>query len=391
MKFGRALACGLPWGLTTVEGGVIYLLVRQHGRLLLAQDELRERLDKTEQTLLSLPAQFAEVRQAMQAVQAPAAPPMPAGLPIGSPAPEFALPDLDGKERKLQEFLGEPLLTVFFNPQCGFCQQMAPQLGQLPQEGPRVLLISRGDAAEHRRLAAEHHWHCDVVLEPAWAVAGAYQANGTPMGYLLDAEGRIASPLAAGADAVLGLLPAAPAAGPASNGHGNGLTAQSLREKEHTAAEQARAAGLAVRESTLNRQGLAAGTKAPNFTLPDLKGKLHSLDQFRGRQVLLVFSDPDCGPCQALAPDLIKLHEQHKANNLEVVMVSRGDLTANVVKTQQHGLPFLVLRQRHWEVSKDYGMFATPVAYLIDEHGAILKDVAVGGDAIVQLVQTAVA
>jgi len=114
---------------------VIYLLVRQHGRLLLAQDELRERLDKTEQTLLSLPAQFAEVRQAMQAVQAPAAPPMPAGLPIGSPAPEFALPDLDGKERKLQEFLGEPLLTVFFNPQCGFCQQMAPQLGQLPQEG----------------------------------------------------------------------------------------------------------------------------------------------------------------------------------------------------------------------------------------------------------------
>ena len=44
-----------------------------------------------------------------------------------------------------------------------------------------------------------------------------------------------------------------------------------------------------------------------------------------------------------------------------------------------------MLLQRRWEVSKEYGIFATPVGYLIDEEGVIAKDVAVGSDAILRL------
>ena len=66
-------------------------------------------------------------------------------------------------------------------------------------------------------------------------------------------------------------------------------------------------------------------------------------------------------------------------------MVSRGDQRANRAKAQEHGYPFPVLLQKHWEISKEYAMFATPVAYLIDEQGVIAKDVAVGSDAILQL------
>ncbi len=387
MRLGRALARGLPWGLATVEAGAIYLLVRQHGRLLLAQDELRERLDKTEQTVQGLAAQLAEVRRAAPAAAAPAAAQMPAGLPIGSPAPAFALPDLEGRERTLRDFLGQPLLTVFFNPQCGFCQQMAPRLGQLSPAGARVLLISRGDPAEHRRLAAEHGWRCDVLLDPTSSTMQTYRAGGTPMGCLLDADGRIASELAAGAEAVLALLgPAAQgAAGNGSaNGHAGDLSAEVLREKAHAVQEQARAAGLAVRESTLNRQGLPAGTKAPGFQLPDLQGKQHTLAEFRGKRVLLVFSDPDCGPCQALAPDLARL-QREQGDRLQVVMISRGELAANLAKAAEHRLPFPVLLQQGWQVSKDYAMFATPIAYLIDEQGVIARDAAIGADAILKV------
>ena len=41
--------------------------------------------------------------------------------------------------------------------------------------------------------------------------------------------------------------------------------------------------------------------------------------------------------------------------------------------------------QPHWEISRRYAMFATPIAYLIDEVGVIAGDVAVGEDAILNL------
>src|SRR5206468_1918024 len=49
-------------------------------------------------------------------------------------------------------------------------------------------------------------------------------------------------------------------------------------------------------ESRLNRGGLPAGTPAPAFRLPRLDGGEISLEEYRGRRVLLVFSDPHCGP-----------------------------------------------------------------------------------------------
>lgn len=392
MRWSRALACGVPWGLATVETGVIYFLVRQHGRLLLGQDALRERLDQTDRTVATLSAQLAALQQAPE-VPVPTPAPQPAALPFGSPAPPFALPDLDGEERTLAEFLGQPVLVVFFNTGCGFCLQMAPQLGQLPMGGARVLLVGSGDPAAYRRLTTEHGWRCAVLLDATGSAMAAYHAQGTPMGYLLDAEGRIASGLAAGAEAVLGLL--APAAaqpltdavannGHASAGQAGDLTAASLRAKEQAVAEKARAAGLAVRASTLNRQGLPAGVKAPGFRLPDLQGTQHSLAEYRGKPVLLVFSDPDCGPCQALAPDLVRL-QQEQGDRLQIVMVSRGELAANLAKAGEHQFPFPVLLQKGWQVSKEYAMFATPIGYLIDERGRITSDVAVGADAIRQL------
>ena len=249
---------------------------------------------------------------------------------------------------------------------------MAPRLGQIRLDRQKVLVISRGSPSENRRVAEENGWSADVVLEPNWDVAQSYHANGTPTGYLLDAQGRIASNLLVGADALLEQLQAPSAS--------NGLTADSLRAKGHAAAERAQAAGLRVRESRLNREGLPAGTAAPDFELPDLQGRTWSLKDFRGHKVLLVFSDPQCGPCQALAPDLEQLHG--RANGLQIVMISRGDLEANRAKAREHRLSFPVLLQRHWEISSAYGMFATPIAYLIDEHGVTAQDAAIGAAAI---------
>ncbi len=165
------------------------------------------------------------------------------------------------------------------------------------------------------------------------------------------------------------------------------LTIEALRHKEQTASERARSVGLAVRESRLARDGLPIGTKAPDFALPDLEGRTRSLVEFRGRRVLLIFSDTGCGPCQALAPELVHLYRKRRGESREFLMVSRGDPEINRSKAYANGFSFPVLLQRQWEVSRAYAMFATPVGYLIDERGVIAEEVAVGVDAILALAQ----
>jgi peroxiredoxin len=140
--------------------------------------------------------------------------------------------------------------------------------------------------------------------------------------------------------------------------------------------------------SRLKRDGLKAGTVAPNFRLPRLDGRGDmSLEELRGRPVLLVFSDPHCGPCQALAPELEKFQRDQSA--ILIVMISRGDATENRAKVKEHGLTFTVLLQQQWEISRLYAMFATPVGYLIDEAGVVASDVAVGVEPIVTLMSNA--
>lgn len=135
--------------------------------------------------------------------------------------------------------------------------------------------------------------------------------------------------------------------------------------------------------SKLKRDGLKAGAVAPEFTLPDIDGGEVSLADFRGKRVLLVFSDVNCGPCETLAPQLQKIHIERR--DVQVLVVSRRDVEANRAKAESLGLTYPIVMQKQWEISLKYGMFATPIGYLIDEQGVLLSDVAVGVEPILAL------
>jgi hypothetical protein len=96
-----------------------------------------------------------------------------------------------------------------------------------------------------------------------------------------------------------------------------------------------------------------------------------------------VFSDPQCEPCDALAPRLEALHRA--STDPAVVMVSRRDMEDNRKKAAELGLTFPVVVQKGWEVSKKYGMFATPIGFLIGSGGVLESDVATGADAVLAL------
>jgi len=140
-------------------------------------------------------------------------------------------------------------------------------------------------------------------------------------------------------------------------------------------------------DSRINRSGLTRGVTAPAFKLPLLGGGEIALEDYRGRRLMLVFSDPKCGPCRALMPELDALNE--RAPDIEVLAISRGDIDAIAAEFAVAPVSFPVAMQKRWEISRRYARFATPIGYLIDESGMIASDVAVGPEPILILLASA--
>jgi thiol-disulfide isomerase/thioredoxin len=135
---------------------------------------------------------------------------MPAGPKVGESAPEIKLEDLEGNTVELEGFRGEEVLVLFWNPGCGFCQQMLPDLKQWekdsPEGTPKLLVVSAGAVEANKEMGL----HAPVLLDQQFAAGRAFGAGGTPSAVLVDKEGKLASEVAVGAPAVLELAGAAP-------------------------------------------------------------------------------------------------------------------------------------------------------------------------------------
>jgi len=136
---------------------------------------------------------------------------------VGEPAPELELSNLDGERVALKDLYAQRTVAIFWNPGCGFCQKMLPDLKAIEQRriasAPRLVVISAGDADRVR----DQKITSPVLLDSESLAMSAFGAGGTPMAVLIS-DGRIASPVAAGADAVFALIRAD--LRPTNNGNG---------------------------------------------------------------------------------------------------------------------------------------------------------------------------
>jgi thiol-disulfide isomerase/thioredoxin/uncharacterized membrane protein YphA (DoxX/SURF4 family) len=138
--------------------------------------------------------------------RAPApAPKNPEAPQIGTPAPVFSLPNLNGKHVSLADFRGSPTLVLFWSPGCGFCKKMLGDLkaweAKPPPGAPKLLVVSDKTVEENRAMDLRS----PIVLDDDGNVMRLFGAHGTPMAILVDAGGNIASKLAKGAPDVLKL------------------------------------------------------------------------------------------------------------------------------------------------------------------------------------------
>ena len=209
---------------------VFYHLLKQQGRILLALDQIR------------------------QAIGVPAGA-QPQSLPVGTEFPSFALPDLSGNEVKLEDFRGKSTLLVNWSPNCGFCDRIAPALAEVAssQDKLQIILLARGDEKANRDTAEEHRLKCPIQIVQDSDVPAPFKEFGTPVAYLLDAEGRVASPMAVGAEQVPELARAAAGLG-----------------TKPVAAGRALPGKRPLSDSRIEREGLKTGAPAPLFSLPDV-------------------------------------------------------------------------------------------------------------------------
>lgn len=121
---------------------------------------------------------------------------------------------------------------------------------------------------------------------------------------------------------------------------------------------------------------IAAGHKAPDFTLTDINGKPVKLSDYKGKYILLDFWASWCAPCRHEHPLMIELYKKYGADKLTFLSVSMDASSASwkqAVKTD--GLVWTQLndaQSMNGRVADVYGIKALPFNCIIDPNGQII-------------------
>lgn len=120
-------------------------------------------------------------------------------LPLGTRAPNFILPDTQGKQVRLDQFAGAPaLLIMFICNHCPFVKHLRSALAQLGRDyqpkGVAIVAISSNDADAYpadnpAKMVEEHRdagYTFSYLYDETQEIAKSYQAACTPDFYLFD-------------------------------------------------------------------------------------------------------------------------------------------------------------------------------------------------------------
>ena len=114
------------------------------------------------------------------------------------------------------------------------------------------------------------------------------------------------------------------------------------------------------------------GGATPPLALEDLAGKRHSLDDYRGKVVLVNFWATWCEPCRAEMPSMNALRRSLQGRPFEVLAVNLAEPVSRIEKyLETMPLGFPLLRDRDSSVAKAWRARVLPASYLIGRDGRI--------------------
>jgi len=282
------------------------------------------------------------------------------GLPIGSPAPDFNLPDVNGKDVSLKNLTaqGKPVLFFFVSPTCNPCAGMLPEIETWQNELKEKLnfvFISSGNARENLdKLAGETLKQ--ILLQKDRETILDFGAQWTPTAILVNADGTIASRAAVGDKAI--------------------------RELMEMIKTQINEAGLLLIANGDHRLTEKLGDDLPEFFETDVFDKIVASQDLRGKKTLVAFWSLTCGFCTKMLDDLRDWDKTKGADEPNLLVISQGETELH----RQLNLQSPIILDEDRRISKELGMSGTPSAVLINEDGKIVSETAVGAENIWTLI-----
>ena len=307
------------------------------------------------------------------------------GLPVGSPAPAFSLRGLHGETLTLEALRApaKPVMALFTDPECGPCNALLPEVGRWQEEHAQKLtlsLISRGEVKQNKTKAQEHGLS-NVLLQKDWEVSGSYEVNGTPSAVLISPDGKVASPVAGGAEGIRDLLSYAVGERPQLPMQPQGAPQRQPQGQPCPNCGKVHPNGNGAAQQ-VERMGPKVGEEAPEVRLADLEGEEVSLqERFGGQETLVLFWNPGCGFCQQMLPDLEEWEATSPEDAPKLLVVSAGTEEAN----KEMGLTSPVLLDQNFATGRAFGASGTPSAVLVDAEGKVATEVTVGAPAVMEL------
>ncbi len=284
---------------------------------------------------------------AYERITDPAPVPSPTALPE-NPAPDFTLPDLDGRLVTLSQLRGRVVVLNFWASWCPSCRAEARDFGDFARQyrdrGVTVVGVNlREDGITARAFAEANGMDYPLLLDADGAIGRLYQVVGIPTTIIVDADGSV------------------------RGRHVGVLNAAQLADY---------VAPLLLADSSS-----AARRIAPDFTLPREDGRQVSLRDYLGRQsvVLLFYRSAGCGSCQKQLRAMQAEYARFRARGAEVLAIAVQGVTQASVVRELGGLEFPVLADESHVVSEAFGVFnrlddglAAPAVFVIDNEGKII-------------------
>lgn len=159
------------------------------------------------------------------------------------------------------------------------------------------------------------------------------------------------------------------------------------RPKRAAAAETGEAAEETEAPADTVHETKAAGKEtvaAPDFTLTDQFGNVHTLSEYKGKTIFLNFWATWCGPCRMEMPYIQKVYEDYGGNRGDIIILGVAnpkteDHPNNSDGTQEEIESFLTENGYTYPVAMDldgsvfaaYGIQAFPTTFMIDKNGNV--------------------
>jgi thiol-disulfide isomerase/thioredoxin/uncharacterized membrane protein YphA (DoxX/SURF4 family) len=292
------------------------------------------------------------------------------GLPVGAYASNFSLASVSGEQVTLESLLehGKPTLLLFVSPNCSPCKTLLPVVRVWERdygEHLMIAVISKGDLNETQNRIAKYG-ASRLLLQGDSDVAEEYQAKWTPAAVLIGRDGRIASQMTAGEDAIRALVT-------------HTIATIDLHPSTRT---ENRTNGYRPQVRVGNSL-FKVGEPAPRFSLPDLQGNTVNLSDLLGADTLLLFWNSGCRFCQAMSDDLIRWEENRPKSAPRLVFISSGE--SKDVRGSSEKFKSQFLYDPEFDIGPMFGTNSTPSAILIDAEGRIASSLAKGENNILAL------